>query len=117
MKPIADNNQEYQYEYDGTIGEKYSGDKGTPAGKEYAAHHLKDIKTEDSGLLLSADPPYISIKGKKLSRNEIDTGLNSQLSVGDSLEIQLDPQTPTLFTIFRHNSNTRIPNVSKHQQH
>ena len=76
---------------------------------DYGSHHEKDINTEDGGLLLSANPAYISVKGKKLGYNDINTGLNSNLKVGDSLEIQLDPQTPTLFTIFRHNGVNRVP--------
>lgn len=103
----------YLYSYSGEIGPAYEGDVGTPGNKQYATHHEKDIKTEDAGLLLSANPAYISIKGKKLGQTDIDNGLNSQLAIGDSLEIQLDPQTPTLFTIFRHNSNTRRENPGK----
>lgn len=106
-KPTSDNINNYHYEYDGEIGPSYSGDIGTPLNKDYAEHHDKDIKTEDGGLLLSAAPPYISVKGEKLTAAEIDNGLNSQLMAGDSLEIQLDPKTPTLFTIFRHNSMAR----------
>ena len=98
---------EYKYEYSGRIGPRYNQDIGTPLNRQYANHHERDIYPEDSGLLLSADPSYISIKGKKLGENDIDRSLNSQLIVGDSLEIQLDPQTPTLFTIFRHNSENR----------
>ena len=103
----------YLYSYSGEIGPAYEGDVGTPGNKQYATHHEKDIKTEDAGLLLSANPAYISIKGKRLGQTDIDSGLNSQLAVGDSLEIQLDPQTPTLFTIFRHNSDTRRENPGK----
>lgn len=113
MKPNSDpidsdgNIKEYNYIYSGEIGQPYKGDLGTPLEKSYADHHEKDINPDDSGLLLSADPSYISIKGKKLGSNDIDSGLNSQLMQGDSLEIQLDPQTPTLFTIFRHNGQFR----------
>ena len=97
----------FGYKYSGEIGPKYEGDMGTPGKKNYAAHHEKDIKTSDGGLLLSANPAYISIKGKKLGYDDINTGLNSNLYIGDSLEMQLDPQTPTLFTIFRHNGPSR----------
>lgn len=99
----------FGYKYSGEIGPKYSGDIGTPGNMDYGSHHEKDINTEDGGLLLSANPAYISVKGKKLGYNDINTGLNSNLKVGDSLEIQLDPQTPTLFTIFRHNGVNRVP--------
>ena len=107
---------EYGYKYSGEIGENYKGDKGTPLNKDYGEHHEKDIRTQDSGLLLSASPPYISIKGKKLGPDDIDNGLNSQLISGDSLEIQLDPQTPTLFTIFRHNADTRSQEIRGKRQ-
>lgn len=110
--PIVDANGnpvigEYIYDYSGEIGQPYENDLDTPLNKQYAEFHEKDINREDSGLLLSADPSYISIKGKKLGYNDINNGLNSQLIIGDSLEIQLDPQTPTLFTIFRHNGEHR----------
>lgn len=79
----------------------------------YNAHHLKDIEHDDSGVLLySGEYPYLSIKGKKLTNAEINSSLNSNLLPGDSLEVQLDPITPTLFTIFRHNGKTRIDATS-----
>ena len=69
----------------------------------YYKHHDKDIRSIDTGILLySGTDPYISVKGRPLREDEVATDLNSKLYDGDSLEIQLDPQTPTLFTVFRH---------------
>ena len=93
----------------------------------YNQYHVKDIPHKSSGILLQAgEYPYISIKGKPLSKNEvkemnkINNSLNdssdseklyqesdSYLKEGDSLEIQLDPSAPSLFSIFRHNGSDR----------
>ena len=98
----------YKYVYSGEIGPRYNLDKETPRGRDYAKHHRKDIGVHDSGILLSSDPPYLSIVGTMLTQNEIDQSMRGgYLEKGDSIEIQLDPQTPTVFTIFRHNSEFR----------
>lgn len=97
----------YQYEYSGDIGIKYQNDEETPKNRDYAIHHRKDIKNHDSGILFSSDPPYMSIVGTMLTENDIVGDANAYLRRGDSIEIQLDPQTPTVFTIFRHNSEFR----------
>lgn len=83
------------------LGPKYS-DKA-------AAEHEKDIPHEDRGILLSAGTsPYISIKGRPLTVGtggsyDVDNTLgNSPLRTGNSLELQLDPNVPSIFTIFRH---------------
>ena len=100
-------NGRYKYEYSGEIGPKYSHDEETPKKRDYAEHHRKDIKVHDSGILFSSDPPYMSIVGTMLTDDEIIGDSNAYLKRGDSVEIQLDPQTPTVFTIFRHNSEFR----------
>lgn len=110
-KDINSKQLDYIPQKDGSISE----DTSTP--KRYSGHHVKDIKEEDSGILIHAgNSPYISIKGRKLEPGGIDeglldTGTESFLSEGDSLEIQLDPQTPTLFSIFRHNGQARYREV------
>ena len=96
----------------------------------YNRYHVKDIPHKSSGILLQAgENPYISIKGKPLNKDEVkeinkinnsldnsDDSLNSEklyeesdsyLKEGDSLEIQLDPSAPSLFSIFRHNGSNR----------
>lgn len=96
----------------------------------YNQYHVKDIPHKSSGILLQAgENPYISIKGKPLNKdevkemNKINNSLNdspqddseklyeesdSYLKEGDSLEIQLDPSAPSLFSIFRHNGSDRF---------
>lgn len=89
-------------------------------------NHEKDIGHQDSGILLAANNiykknnkntvgnnPYISLKGRSLvvwdgkgsqpANMDIDnrTG-NSPLKNGDSLELQLDPQQSSIFTIYKH---------------
>ena len=103
----AESDGRYSYKYSGEIGSKYTNDEETPKGRDYAAHHKKDIKVHDSGILFSSDPPYMSIVGTMLTEAEIVGDSDAYLKRGDSVEIQLDPQTPTVFTIFRHNSEFR----------
>ena len=100
-------NNLYKYSYSGQIGPRYFQDEETPQNRQYAEHHIKDINLHDSGILLSSAPPYISVVGTMLTEEEIDNDSNGYLERGDSIEIQLDPQTPTVFTIFRHNSDFR----------
>lgn len=87
--------------------------------------HEKDIGPQDSGILLSANNiykennqnkignnPYISLKSRPLivkntqdyeGPYDIDnTTGNSPLVNGDSLELQLDPNQSSIFTIYRH---------------
>lgn len=115
---LIDNNGDYQYNYSGEIGPRYTDDEETPRGRQYAEHHAKDIGLHDSGILLSSDPPYMSIVGTMLTQNDItgDEETNVYLKQGDSIEIQLDPQTPTVFTIFRHNSEFRKQEAAKNNK-
>jgi hypothetical protein len=87
--------------------------------------HEKDIDHENSGILLAANnlvrriinnestlvlnnQPYISLKGRPLTVGEgsefdIDsTTGNNVLEDGNSLELQLDPNQSSIFTIYRH---------------
>ncbi len=101
--------------------------------------HEKDIGPKDSGILLSANNiykegneskignnPYVSLKsrplkvwngpGKNPGGYDIDNSTgNSPLVNGDSLELQLDPNQSSIFTIYRHyiegNEWTRSPLV------
>lgn len=72
----------------------------------YGRHHDKDIAHDQGGILFyGGEKPYISIKSSPL--NDVSSDSDSLLVEGDSLELQLDPNTPTLFTIFRHNGKDR----------
>lgn len=123
------------YAKEGNIGSKYNKDYvpnkngDIKEGNIYHSHHEKDIGHNDSGILLQAGAdPYISIKGRQLwpkeqgnsikgipdrppgapdDSNVISDNADSYIDNGDSLELQLDPRTPTLFTIFRHNGSNK----------
>lgn len=107
----------YYVEGNRDIGPKYQNDFIPDAngnivfGTKYNDHHERDIKEEDAGVLLhSGTYPYLSIKGKQLDLEKDGLNINDSLSYlmdGDSLEVQIDPYTPTLFTIFRHNGQPR----------
>ena len=106
----------YYIEDGESIGPKYNNDYVPDAsgaikfGDRYNAHHEKDIPEDKAGILLhSGNHPYFSIKGKKLNIQEdgLSESSLSYLRDDDSLEVQIDPNTPTLFTIFRHNGSER----------
>ena len=67
-----------------------------------AQGHVRDIPHDRQGVMLSADPSYISVKGRQLWGPDISKNANRVIEEGDALEIQLDPQQQSLFTIFRH---------------
>lgn len=85
--------------FNGSIGSKYT--------DSAASHHNKDIPHNLQGILLSAVPAYISIKGRVLNSGDISDSSDTQIVEGDSLEIQLDPLNPTMFAIYRHHNNAR----------
>lgn len=72
-----------------------------------ASNHVRDIPHESRGVLLSSDPSYISIKGRKLTSKDITSNANRVVNPGDSLEVQLDPNQRSLFTVFRHYKDKR----------
>ena len=84
----------------------YSGKIGNSYNDEWATNHIKDIEHEHQGILL--DPSYISIKGRPLTVGQgstydiDDSSGNAALNSGDSLELNLDPNQKSFFTIFRH---------------
>lgn len=80
----------------------------------YSKHHERDIAYDDSGILMySGKNPYISIKGRPLTKKDIPENDMEYIRTDDSLELQLDPMAPTLFTIFRHNGTnwTQLENI------
>lgn len=75
--------------------------------KDYRVFGAKiGIPYDQHGILISADPPYISVKGHPLNpANSEIKWENGQtlLKEGDALEVELDPnKAGGLFTIFRH---------------
>ncbi len=79
---------------DGNIGSEYS---DAPTGAQRSIPHDKQ------GVLLNADPAYLSIKGRLLTARDVDpNAANTIVEPGDALELQLDPNDMSIFTIYRH---------------
>lgn len=72
----------------------------------------KSIPHDKQGIMLSADPSYISVKGRPLTVGPDDTyDVNTSEGVpilvdGNSLEVEIDPNARSLFTIYRHAQTT-----------
>ena len=57
------------------------------------------------GMILNANPAYLSVKGMPLTENNSDIeweGANTTIRQGDSLEVELDPRKSSVFSIYRH---------------
>ena len=63
------------------------------------------VPPKAQGLILNANPAYISVKGMPLddtnSNIEWD-GANTTIRQGDSIEVELDPRKSSVFSIYRH---------------
>lgn len=63
------------------------------------------IPFDAQGIVLGANPPYLSVKGMPLTgaNSDIDwTNANTSIKEGDSFEVELDPMKSSMFTIYRH---------------
>jgi hypothetical protein len=63
------------------------------------------IPPEAQGMILSANPAYLSVKSMPLydDNSDIDfQGANTTLKQGDALEVELDPVKSSVFSIYRH---------------
>lgn len=62
------------------------------------------IPHDAQGVILNANPAYASFKGMPLDEDSgIDFGnVNTVIQKGDSLEVEIDPAKPSIFSIFRH---------------
>lgn len=72
------------------------------AYEDLGSEYIKSIPHDKSGVLISSDPAYISIKGRKLEEGEVSDETDKNVRVGDSLELQLDPEQPSLFSVYAH---------------
>lgn len=57
------------------------------------------------GIIMNANPAYMSIKGMPLNADNSDIewgGANTTIKEGDSLEVELDPRKSSVFSIYRH---------------
>ena len=75
------------------------------------APSMGDIKADFSiphafgtGIILSQKPAYVSVKGKPLDSDDgLDfTSANQEINRGDSLEVEINPNSKDIFTIYRH---------------
>lgn len=63
------------------------------------------IPPQAQGLILNANPAYISVKGMPLNDNNSNIeweGANTTIKRGDSIEVELDPRKSSVFSIYRH---------------
>lgn len=77
----------------------YSGDKYKVNGAQIA------IGPENQGMILNANPAYLSVKSIPLTKDNDDIdwdGANTTIKPGDSLEVELDPSKSSVFSIYRH---------------
>ena len=77
--------------------------------RPYIDYPVKDsqfsIPSDKQGLILGANPAYISVKGKPLTKQNSNIafdGANAALAEGDSLEVEIDPRKDSTFSIYRH---------------
>ena len=68
------------------------------------------IDPRDKGILLSSDPAWFSVKGAPLVETDsrympidFDHG-NTQVKPGDSLEVAIDPNQKSIFTLYQHST-------------
>ena len=85
------------FKYDRKLGFPY---KDYPvAGAQFG------IPPEAQGILLSSTPPYFSAKGHPLNKYNSDIDWDNgmrQLDENDSLEVEIDPNKTSIFSIYRH---------------
>lgn len=92
---VPDANKDEEYETWGGLSDPY---------EDLDDSYIKSIPHDKTGILLSSDPSYISIKGRPLKvTDNIDFDLaNTIVKPGDTFELQLDPNDDSIFTIYRH---------------
>ena len=95
----VEHNKNYldNFEYDRDLDEPY---------KHYPVVGAKFGIPEDAqGILLSSTPPYFSAKGHPLNEYNSDINWDSamrSLAKNDSLEVEIDPNKTSIFSIYRH---------------
>ena len=76
----------------------------------YLNHPVKNaqiaVPHQAQGIILNANPAYLSVKGKPLIEGETDEiqwdAANTTIKSGDSLEVEIDPTKSSVFSIYRH---------------
>ena len=78
-------------------------------GRPYKDYPVTDsqisVPPQGQGIILNANPAYISVKGKPLTKENSNIqfdAANTTLFENDSLEVEVDPTKDSVFSIFRH---------------
>ena len=88
-----------------------AGDTMNPAepDKPYKDYPVRNsqlsIGPQDQGMILNANPAYLSVKGMPLNEENCNIewdGANTTIRQGDSLEVEIDPTKSSVFSIYRH---------------
>lgn len=110
----VEHNKNYldNFKYDRELGDPYT--DYPVAGAKFG------IPQHEQGILLSSTPPYFSAKGHPLNRFNSDINWDSTMSMlaeNDSLEVEIDPNKTSIFSIYRHkikrNEKTGEPEKDK----
>lgn len=83
---------------------------GAPYDDLDRSRYKVSVPHTSEGILLSSEPSYISIKGRMLEDNDSDASYhesNTVVQPYDSFELQLDPNIPSIFTIYKHTNSPK----------
>lgn len=107
-EPLDPNNA--KTEYKGVKPDKSYTDEYKVYGSQIS------IPPQAQGVLLNANPAYVSFKGRPLtstnSNIEFDNA-NVAIKEGDSFEVEIDPTKESAFTIYRHTTYKGPENTGK----
>ena len=75
--------------------------------------YIKSIPHDKAGILLSSSPSYISVKGRPLTINDEVNFESGDILIrpGDTFELEINPNRRSLFTIYRHTTETDAYNI------
>ena len=95
------------------LGNSTGGVPSNEIPKPYKDYPVKNaqisVPSEAQGIILNADPAYVSFKGRPLTRKNSDIQFdhaNTAIKEGDSFEVEINPASSSAFTIFRHTQYT-----------
>lgn len=106
-----------KYRDDNVLDKPYADLAKIIDGKTKQPRYKASIPHDAEGIMLSSAPAYITIKGRSLVDNDKDanfSGSNTIIQPKDSFELQLDPNNPSIFTIYRHTNAAEYQNFIVH---
>lgn len=108
-RELSDTGKRYNYpvEYNTNYLDSFKYDRklGSPYKDYPVAGAQFGIPPEDQGILLSSTPPYFSAKGHPLNKYNSDIDWDNGMRLldeNDSLEVEIDPNKTSIFSIYRH---------------